>query len=179
MYIVWALRKEKTSFNERYRTPNMERLAARGMKFTQAYAYAVCSPSRISLMTGMNGARHQVTNWTLREPLARFRIEFGVAYGSDKELVREAALEAANRVDYIVHNMPSRPVEVWLTGYGDSALEFEALFWCRILGGEKELRMVRSELRFHIDDLFREHGITIAFPQLDVHLDGGQSPVAE
>jgi len=41
-------------------------LASEGMKFTQAYACAVCSPSRISLMTGMNAARHQVTNWTLR-----------------------------------------------------------------------------------------------------------------
>ncbi|TFV94308.1 sulfatase [Algoriphagus kandeliae] len=57
---------EKTHFNELYRTPNMERLAAKGMVFTQAYAYAVCSPSRTSLMTGMNAARHRVTNWTLR-----------------------------------------------------------------------------------------------------------------
>ena len=43
----------------------MEQLANEGMKFTQAYASAVCSPSRISLMTGMNAARHRVTNWTL------------------------------------------------------------------------------------------------------------------
>ena len=57
---------EVTPFNRRYRTPNMERLAARGMKFTQAYACSVCSPTRISLMTGLNAARHRVTNWTLR-----------------------------------------------------------------------------------------------------------------
>ncbi|NVJ85244.1 MAG: sulfatase [Algoriphagus sp.] len=57
---------EKTHFNELYQTPNMERMAANGMLFTQAYAYAVCSPSRTSLMTGMNAARHRVTNWTLR-----------------------------------------------------------------------------------------------------------------
>ena len=55
----------RTPFNDRYRTPNMERLAAEGMKFTQAYATPVCSPTRISLMTGMNAARHRVTNWTL------------------------------------------------------------------------------------------------------------------
>ncbi len=59
--------KEITDLNRRYHTPNMERLAAEGMKFTQAYACAVCSPSRISLMTGLNAARHQVTNWTLRK----------------------------------------------------------------------------------------------------------------
>jgi arylsulfatase A-like enzyme len=59
--------KEKTPLNKRYHTPNMERLAAQGMKFTQAYATPVCSPTRISLMTGMNAARHRVTNWTLRK----------------------------------------------------------------------------------------------------------------
>jgi arylsulfatase A-like enzyme len=44
----------------------MERLAAEGMMFTQAYASSVCSPTRVSLMSGMNAARHRVTNWTLR-----------------------------------------------------------------------------------------------------------------
>jgi arylsulfatase A-like enzyme len=56
---------DTTDFNRLYRTPNMERLASQGMKFTQAYATSVCSPTRISLMTGMNAARHRVTNWTL------------------------------------------------------------------------------------------------------------------
>ncbi|RUA08111.1 MAG: sulfatase [Flavobacteriia bacterium] len=53
-----------TPFNKRYHTPNMERLAKEGMKFTQAYATPVCTPTRVSLMTGMNAARHRVTNWT-------------------------------------------------------------------------------------------------------------------
>lgn len=56
-----------TELNRRYHTPNMERLAQRGMKFTQAYACCVCSPTRVSLMTGLNAARHRVTNWTLRK----------------------------------------------------------------------------------------------------------------
>lgn len=58
---------EPTPLNRKYRTPNMEHLAASGMKFTQAYACSVCSPTRVSLMTGMNAARHRVTNWTLRK----------------------------------------------------------------------------------------------------------------
>ncbi|MFN5422281.1 MAG: sulfatase [bacterium] len=58
---------EKSPINNKFKTPNMLRLASEGMKFTQAYAYAVCSPSRTSLMTGMNAARHGVTNWTLRK----------------------------------------------------------------------------------------------------------------
>ncbi len=55
-----------TEFNKRYHTPAMERMAAQGMMFTQAYATSVCSPTRVSLMSGMNAARHRVTNWTLR-----------------------------------------------------------------------------------------------------------------
>lgn len=57
--------KEKTPYNRAYHTPNMERLAASGMKFTQAYACPVSSPTRCSLITGANAARHRVTNWTM------------------------------------------------------------------------------------------------------------------
>lgn len=56
---------ERTPYNDLCSTPNMERLSRQGVKFTQAYACAVSSPSRTSLMTGMNAARHRVTNWTL------------------------------------------------------------------------------------------------------------------
>lgn len=54
---------QPTPQNARYRTPNMERLAQRGMMFTNAYACPVSSPSRSSLISGMNAARHGVTNW--------------------------------------------------------------------------------------------------------------------
>lgn len=57
---------KKTKYNEMYETPNMERLANQGTMFTQAYACPVSSPTRCSLMTGMNMARHRVTNWTLQ-----------------------------------------------------------------------------------------------------------------
>ena len=55
---------ETTKFNQRYKTPALERLASEGMKFTQAYSCAVCSPTRVSLMTGLNQATHGVTQWT-------------------------------------------------------------------------------------------------------------------
>ena len=58
---------EVSPINKNFQTPNMERLAADGMKFINAYACPVCSPTRISLMTGMNAASHKVTNWTLRK----------------------------------------------------------------------------------------------------------------
>ena len=55
-----------TANNRKYDTPNMKRLAAEGMMFTDAYATPISSPSRCSLMTGMNMSRHRVTNWTLQ-----------------------------------------------------------------------------------------------------------------
>lgn len=50
--------------NKRFHTPNMLRLASEGMKFTSAYAAPVCTPSRVSLMSGLNAAHSKVTNWT-------------------------------------------------------------------------------------------------------------------
>lgn len=56
--------KERTKFNDRFHTPALERLAREGMKFTQAYSCAVCSPTRVSFLTGQNTLRHGVTQWT-------------------------------------------------------------------------------------------------------------------
>lgn len=54
---------DRHPLNDWYRTPSMERLAARGIRFSQFYAQSVCSPTRTSLMTGQNSTRHRVTNW--------------------------------------------------------------------------------------------------------------------
>ena len=56
-------RPKKSPLNEWYRTPNMERLAAQGIRFNQFQAMSVCSPSRTSILNGQNAARHRVTNW--------------------------------------------------------------------------------------------------------------------
>jgi len=49
--------------NAWYRTPNMERLAKQGIRFSQFYAHTVCSPTRTSIMTGQNSARHRTTQF--------------------------------------------------------------------------------------------------------------------
>lgn len=56
-----------TSANKTYQTPNMERLASEGMKFVNAYAAPVCTPSRTAMLSGMNPARAHITNWTSPE----------------------------------------------------------------------------------------------------------------
>ena len=70
----------------------------------------------------------RVTNWTYDEFSRRLRIPFGVAYGSDKVLVREAGIAAAARVPGVIQS-DARPTEVWLVGFGDSSLNFELLVW--------------------------------------------------
>ncbi|WP_414662891.1 sulfatase [Horticoccus sp. 23ND18S-11] len=56
-------RPKRYPLNDYYRTPAMERLAARGIRFNQFCAMSVCSPTRVSIMTGQNAARHRTTNW--------------------------------------------------------------------------------------------------------------------
>lgn len=52
-----------TELNRRYNTPNMERMAQQGAKFTNAYTMSVCTPSRVSLITGVNAMNHRITHW--------------------------------------------------------------------------------------------------------------------
>ncbi|MCU4177587.1 sulfatase [Carboxylicivirga sp. N1Y90] len=90
---------KETNYNRIYHTPGMERLASEGMRFTQAYATSVCSPTRVSLMTGMNAARHRVTNWTLKR---------NVSVDGKSELMDYPdwninGLQACNSIEHSVH----------------------------------------------------------------------------
>jgi len=58
-----AGKPQRYPLNEFYRTPNMERLAQRGIRFNNFCAMSVCSPTRIAIATGQNAARHRTTNW--------------------------------------------------------------------------------------------------------------------
>ena len=72
----------------------------------------------------------QVTNWTMYETFRRVHIPFGVAYGSDKDEVKAAALEAADAVDYTLKSTDTKhKAQVWMTGFGDSSLNFELIVW--------------------------------------------------
>ena len=75
--------------NDYYRTPNMERLAARGIRFSNFMAMSVCSPTRISIMTGQNAARHRTTNWI--DPAANNRDAQGPPDWNWRGLTKAAA----------------------------------------------------------------------------------------
>src|SRR5918994_5647819 len=60
---------DSTPYGSRYYdTPNMERFAKRAMRFTDAYATPLCSPTRASILTGKYSARHGVTTASGAQP---------------------------------------------------------------------------------------------------------------
>ena len=109
-----------------------------------------------------------VVNWTLIDNLTRTSVRVGVAYGSDCKLVARLIEQATQQQEDILTE--PKPVVIF-DDFGDNALMFETFFWANATK-ERDLRVIRSQVRFTIDELFAEHDIVIAFPQRDVHLDG-------
>lgn len=114
----------------------------------------------------------RLQNWTLGERILRVRIPFGVAYGSDKELVKQAALEAAAEVPYTLTHMKGREPDAWLTEFGDNSLNFLLLVWVNRQGARRPTR-TRSAYLWALETKLREYGIEIPFPQRDLHLRSG------
>jgi small-conductance mechanosensitive channel len=114
----------------------------------------------------------RVTSWTLREVQRRVHIPFGVAYGSDKERVRKAVLEAADNVPWTLHKVKGRQPQVWLVNFGDSSLDFELVAWLTP-EAVKRPGAVQAAYLWEIETRLREYGIEIPFPQRDLHLRSG------
>jgi len=113
---------------------------------------------------------NNITNWTHNDNIVRGRVTVGVAYGSPTREVREALLKAVEG-----HGEVRKSPEpyVWFGDFGDNALIFELYFWVTVTQSVG-IQRISSDLRFMIDHLFREAGITIAFPQRDLHFDKGK-----
>jgi len=109
----------------------------------------------------------EVVNWTLVDDLVKTSVCVGVAYGSATERVRELLVEAVSHHDKIF----SSPAPVVLfRDFAESSLNFEVFFWVRVRT-VFEKWTIESDVRGRIDELFRQAGIVIAFPQRDVHLE--------
>jgi small-conductance mechanosensitive channel len=108
-----------------------------------------------------------VINWTLVDNNIRNMVRVGVAYGSPPHRVAELIEKAVNSQPDILKEPAPRVI---FEDFGDNALIFEAFFWCTV-GGERELRQIRSNIRYMISELFTAENIIIAYPQRDVHID--------
>lgn len=114
----------------------------------------------------------KVINWTLTDASRRIHIPFGVAYGSDKELVRKAALEAAGQIPHTVKNRSGREPDVWLTNFGSSSLDFELVVWVEPHAVKRPGR-VRAAYYWELETALKKYGIVIPFPQRDLHIRSG------
>lgn len=103
-------------------------------------------------------------NWTENGTTTRENVEVGVAYGSDTALVRKLLLEVANE-NKDVYKYPEPTV--FFTNFGDSSLDFKLVF---TLNDSFQSGIPKSDIRFAIDKKFREHNISIPFPQRDIHI---------
>ena len=120
----------------------------------------------------------RVTNWTFGERNRRMRVPFGVAYGSDKQQVRESGVAAARSVAGIILDDVHAP-DVRLVKFGDSSLEFELLVW---LGPEVITKpgATQARLLWALEDELKARAIEIPFPQRTIHIrslvpEGGTS----
>ncbi len=107
---------------------------------------------------------NEVINWTLSNQMRRLEIQIGVAYGTDMEKAMKILEECAKEHKEVLDNPPPY---VWFKEFNDSSIDFRLLFFYpRYDGG----LTVRSEVAAAIVKAFNENGITIPFPQVDVHI---------
>lgn len=107
---------------------------------------------------------NKVINWSHQAEITRFRINVGVAYASDVDLVIKILEESA-----LEHSEITNPkfTEARLVGFGSSSLDFQVLFYSENIFG---IDKIKSDIRRIINKKFANHNIIISFPQLDVHI---------
>lgn len=113
--------------------------------------------------------KNEVVNWTHNKVSSRFKIEVGVSYSSDVELVMKILKETTEK-----HPMTLKEPEVSVRfeDYGDSALIFSVLFWSDEIF---RIENIKSQIRVDIFKAFSEHKVEIPFPQRVVHMPDADS----
>jgi len=141
----------------------VERIDLRSTRVITRFGNLIVIPN--GLISGQT-----VRNFTQGENATLIQLDVGVAYGSDVERVKAILLEAANAEADVVKKSETA---VLFNDFADSSLQFTVYFWI-----EKPFlrKLISSNIRFRIDEAFRANGITIPFPQRDVHLH--QAPAA-
>jgi len=110
----------------------------------------------------------RVINWSFSDELVRLDVNFGVSYDSDPHEVSRIAIEAAITVPRV--EADRRPV-CWLTGFGDSSLDFVLRFW--IHDPQQGLTNVRGKVFLALWDAFKANGIGLPYPHREIIFKGG------
>ncbi len=107
----------------------------------------------------------RLINWSLSDKYVRLRIPVGIAYGSDTKLAEELLVQVARKNPRVLSEPAPQAV---FKGFGDNSLDFELRV---TINGIDDYIPTLHEVNGAIDNAFKEAGLTIAFPQQDVHLD--------
>lgn len=107
---------------------------------------------------------NEIINWSISNPDIRFLVEVGVAYGSDTQLVSRLLTECANHHESVIRK---EETVVIFSDFSDSSLQFKLFFWCNKSWDENP---IKSDIRFAIDQAFRDNKVKIPFPQRDIHV---------
>ncbi|WP_339894671.1 mechanosensitive ion channel domain-containing protein [uncultured Algibacter sp.] len=114
---------------------------------------------------------NKVINWSHQTMKTRFRIDVGVAYGSDIDLVIKILEECAFDHPDISDR---ESTEARLVNFGNSSLDFQVLFFSRNIF---RISKVKSDIRRSISRKFTENSVAIPFPQMDLHLKSNYTEI--
>ncbi len=129
------------------------------------YTEIVTRDNKSFLIPNEDFITQQVVNWSHGDTLVRIEIEFGVHYDSDPHEVTKLAIEASQRPERVVED--KTPV-CWLTGFGDSSLDFTLRFW--IKDAENGVTNVKGQVFMAIWDVFKENNVQIPYPHREVFI---------
>ena len=141
----------------------VERIGARSTRIQRTDGVHLLVPNSKLL-------ENTVTNWTLLDTKIRTSLRVGVSYSSDPKQVIALISQVINEHNNVLADPEPQIV---FEDFADSTLLFEAFFWCDIMG-DQSMRIVRSEIRQRMLEVFNENGVDIAYPQREVHLHAGQ-----
>ena len=139
---------------------NIEHIGARSTRVRTGSNLEIIVPNSSFL-------QNNVVNFTLSSDKVRTKVEVGVVYGSPTVSVTQLLRRAVIETGRVAKDPP--PI-ILFKNFGDNSLVFEVHFWLRMRTMMDQMQ-IESAVRFRIDQLFREAGIVIAFPQRDIHLD--------
>lgn len=110
----------------------------------------------------------EVENWSYTDRNVRVRVPVTVAYDCDLKLAQELMLRAASESPRVLDDPKSN---VWLTEFGENGVKHDVLVW--INDPQSGVGNVRSDVLNRLWVLFKEHGITVPYPQREVRIVGG------
>jgi small-conductance mechanosensitive channel len=129
------------------------------------YASIITRDGKEHLIPNEDLITNRVVNWSFSDKNIRVRVPVGISYDSDPRVAMELCVDAARSSGRVLNDPEPRCL---MTGFGDNSVNLELRFW--INDPSNGVGNARSEVLLSIWDRFKEAGISIPFPQRDLHI---------